>query len=265
VTVADGSAGYGLGNAWQKALDRLRSLEEWLDPGTVAHLRALGVAPGWRCLEVGAGAGSIARWLSGAVRPGGTVLATDIDTRFLAAPQEPNLTVRRHDITADDLPAAAFDLVHCRLVVAHLPQRQAVLARLAAALVPRGLLLAEEMDFVSVSADEHQPAGRAFNQAVACSNLVLRSRGFDPEYGRRLLAGFRAAGLAEVGTEGRVRIWPGGSAGAAAWRLTFEQLRGEMAAQGLDDETVQAAAGALRDPNFAFISQVTMAAWGRRP
>lgn len=133
-TADDGAAGYGLDNAWHNALARLRSLEDWLDPGTIRHLRARGVGAGWRCLEVGAGAGSIARWLSGTVGSGGEVLATDIDTRFLTGLSESNLRVRCHDITADGLPAASFDLVHCRLVLAHLPGREAVLRKLAAAL-----------------------------------------------------------------------------------------------------------------------------------
>jgi SAM-dependent methyltransferase len=265
VATAESAAGYGLDNAWRNALARLRSLEDWLDPGTVRHLRALGVGAGWRCLEVGAGAGSIARWLSGAVGSGGEVLAIDIDTRFLAGLPEGNLRVQRHDVTADDLPAGSFDLVHCRLVLAHLPGRQAVLRKLATALRPGGHLVAEEMDFVSVSADERQPGGRAFNESAASSNDVLRGRGFDPEYGRRLLAGLRAAGLADIGTEGRVRLWAGGSAGASAWRLTFEQLQPDMAARGLDPAMIAAAIRACQDPGFAFMSQVTMAAWGRRP
>jgi SAM-dependent methyltransferase len=262
---ADHAAGYGLDNAWPKALDRLRSLEQWLDPATTRHLRARGVGAGWRCLEVGGGAGSVAQWLCGQVCPGGDVVATDLDTRFLETRSEANLRVLRHDITADNLPAAAFDLVHCRLVLAHLPDRQAVLSKLAAALKPHGQLVAEEMDFVSVTADADQPRGRAFNAAVASSNDVLRARGFDPEYGRMLLADLAAAGLADIGTEGHVRLWAGGSPGAAAWRLTFEQLRRDMAALGLDHATIAAAIGACEDPGFTFLSQVTMTAWGQRP
>jgi hypothetical protein len=152
--------------------------------------------------------------------------------------------------------------VHCRLVLAHLPERQEVLRKLAGLLRPHGVMIAGEMDFVSVSAGERQPGGRAFNESVASSNDVLRGRGFDPEYGRRLLSDFRAAGLADIGTEGHVRLWPGGSPGAAAWQLTFEQLRPDMAARGLGDATVAAAIAACQDPGFTFMSQVTMTAWG---
>jgi hypothetical protein len=38
-------------------LNRLRLLERIFDPTTTRHLEMLGVAEGWNCLEVGAGAG----------------------------------------------------------------------------------------------------------------------------------------------------------------------------------------------------------------
>jgi len=135
---------------------------------------------------------------------------------------------------------------------------------IAAALKPSGWLVAEEMDFVSVTAGEHQPGARAFLRAAEVSNEVLRGRGFDPGYGRRLLADLRAAGLAGTAAEGRATIWPGGSAGAVAWQLTFEQLMPQMTALGLDRATATAASAACQDPGFSFMSQLTIAAWGQR-
>ena len=94
---------------------------------------------GWRCLEVGAGAGSIVRWLSDAVGPTGQVLATDIDTRLLEGVVATNVEIRVHDLLADRWDLAGFDLVHVRAVLHHLPGRQArVIARLISTLHPGG-------------------------------------------------------------------------------------------------------------------------------
>ena len=68
----------------QTERERLGHLEAWLDPVTVRHLEVTGVGEGWRSLEVGAGGGSIARWLGERVGASGSVLATDIDIRYLA-------------------------------------------------------------------------------------------------------------------------------------------------------------------------------------
>lgn len=71
--------GYALDNSWSKAKRRLALLEFYLDPKTKRRALALGLAHGWRCLEVGAGGGSIALWLSDQVGMEGKVVATDIN------------------------------------------------------------------------------------------------------------------------------------------------------------------------------------------
>ena len=48
------------------------------------------------------------------------------------------LEVARHDVTADAIPAARYDLIHARLVLSHLPQRGDVMVRLVRALWPGG-------------------------------------------------------------------------------------------------------------------------------
>jgi trans-aconitate methyltransferase len=106
---------------------------------------------------VGAGGGSIARWLAERVGPTGIVVATDIDTRFLDGQELPNLEVRRHDITRDALERDRFDLVHVRAVLEHLPERDAILGHLVASLKPGGWLLAEDGQWDS-SLPEHDDA-----------------------------------------------------------------------------------------------------------
>ena len=70
---------YAFPNAAQGQRERLQALEAVLDPGTVQQLGDRGVGLEWACLEVGAGAGSIARWLAEQVGPHGRVLATDLN------------------------------------------------------------------------------------------------------------------------------------------------------------------------------------------
>src|SRR5579862_8081494 len=103
--------GYVYDHAWMQERTRLAGLEAALDPGTREHLTRLGVRPGWRCLEVGAGGGSVAVWLAQRVAPDGEVVATDLDTNFLESTVAGHfgLKVLTHDITSQDLPSG-FDL-----------------------------------------------------------------------------------------------------------------------------------------------------------
>ena len=102
---------YLLDNAWQKARERLTLQESFADEATRRRIVALGLERGWRCLEAGAGAGSVARWLSTRVGPDGHVLAVDLDTRFMSDLNEPNVAVRQMNIVSEELPQAEFDLV----------------------------------------------------------------------------------------------------------------------------------------------------------
>lgn len=114
--------------------ERLALLERTLDPLSQRRLAALGIQPGWRCLEVGAGHGSIVRWLAEQVGPQGLVVATDINPRFLTEIKLPNVEVRQHDIRTDPLEADLYNLAHCRAVLAHMPEPQLVVQRMVAAL-----------------------------------------------------------------------------------------------------------------------------------
>src|SRR5215212_3622133 len=80
-----------------RELNRIRAIEADWGPKTTRHLSELGVAPGWKCLEVGAGGGGVARWLAERVGEAGRVVATDINTRFLDSINLPNVEVRRHN------------------------------------------------------------------------------------------------------------------------------------------------------------------------
>src|SRR5262245_66684762 len=99
------------------------------------------------------------------VGPSGTILVTDIDPRFIEARQRyANAELRRHDIGTDPLPEQAFDLIHARLVLQHVPQRHKALARLVAALKPRGWLVIEEFD------------GRLVDRAIPLADASVAER-----------------------------------------------------------------------------------------
>ena len=99
---------------------RLALMSELLDPLHRSLLKQLGLQPGWRCLEVGCGNGSIAKWLSSETAPGGHVVATDIDTSYIADLHSPDLEVRRLNILEDEIDQGEYDLVTARAMLHHL-------------------------------------------------------------------------------------------------------------------------------------------------
>lgn len=252
---------YAFDNAWADAHKRLSLLEACYDPGTERRLDAIGVGPGWRCLEVGGGAGSVARWLCERVGPSGQVAAVDLDPRFLAQIDAPNLSVRSLDVTREDLPAGAFDLVHARHLLMHLPERLEVLDRLVRCLTPGGWLLLEEGDAFPM---EGLAAGVDARLWAWYIDALARA-GVDSEWARRLPSLLDAAGVVDVAAEADVPLYRGGSPTAEMVRLCFSQVAERDA---LDDGTrvlVDEFCAALADPGRWFTYYAAVAAWGRAP
>ena len=137
---------YLLGNDAPEAMDRFTAFAMLFDPSTFRHMDALGLAAGWRCWEVGAGGTSVVAHLAARVGPRGQVVATDIDLSWAANAAAPNVTIIEHDVAGEPPPGGPFDLVHARLVLVHVPERDVALANMVAALRPGGVLLVEDAD-----------------------------------------------------------------------------------------------------------------------
>jgi ubiquinone/menaquinone biosynthesis C-methylase UbiE len=253
--------------------ERFASLDALYNFRTFRFLETAGIGPGRHCLEVGGGSGSVAAWMADRVGPSGYVLVTDLDPRFMegSAYRRPaHMELRRHDIGSDPLPEAAFDLIHARLVLQHVPQRLQALARLVAALKPRGWLVIEEFDgrlidrAVPVAdASEAEPF-RKVGRAVG--GRLLDDRGYEADWPRRLYGHLKAAGLTEVGMEGHLAVREGGSPGASLEAANIAQVRKEAVAKGLiTDAEIDAVLAWLDAPDFAVFSPVMFTAWGRRP
>ena len=258
--------GYIFDNADAQTPARFSALATLYDPPTIQHLSQLGVSEGWRCLEVGAGPGSIALWLSDQVGSCGQVVATDIDTRFLEQIQRSNLKILRHDLTNESIPQDAFDLVHARLVLVHLPERDKVLASLVNALKPGGWLFIEEFDALSIRPDpEVSPFETMLKTNLAMRHIMMQ-QGLDLRYGRLLVGHLSRLGLADVCAEGRTSMWQGGSPGTNMMRANFQQLQGAMIASGLiTQEQFEQDLGCLNEPDFLMPSPILWAVHGRRP
>ena len=258
--------GYAYDHAWTMERVRLAALELALDPGTREHLTRLGVGPGTRCLEIGAGGGSVACWLAERVAPGGMVVATDLETDFLESQAQgyTTLEVLRHDITAEELPTG-FDVVHTRWLVEWLPDKRLALRRMVAALRPGGVLLIEEPDFVTIYESGDSLAVR--HVYVAAMRHLESTCPVECEYGRRAMGDLAAVGLEDVHAEGRCPIVRGGTPLAADFlRLTLEKLREPvLAGRAVTAEEFAEAVAALQDPNITVVAPMTVAAWGRRP
>ncbi|MGW8765225.1 class I SAM-dependent methyltransferase [Streptomyces sp. NPDC055815] len=244
------------------------------DDLTLTRLRALGAGPGWRCLDIGAGTGTVSRRLLREAEVAG-VLAVDRDVRFLAERPVPGLDVLQADITAPDFAPGRFDLVHARFVLMHLPQPERMVSALAGLVAPGGLLvLSDAVDLTSgrtgtghSAPDGAIAADTPYSAAMRAMWRGLRaSIGTDvswvPSYPQLL----RAAGLRAVGAEMYAPPLLPGSPISRFWADTWERSRGSMVATGLiDDAGIDGAVRYLDSDACAALSAGMLTVWGRRP
>jgi SAM-dependent methyltransferase len=249
--------------------ERLRLLAATLDPGTQRRMRALGIGPGWRCLEIGAAEGSMTRWMADQVGASGRVVACDIDLRFLGELRLPNVEVRDLDVRSAALEERHYDLAYCRTLLLHLPDPDAALAKLARSLRPGGWLLAEDSDMcVSLAADPDHPDAELFESAHRRIWSHIRAvKRFDTKLGRTLPARLRAQGLVDVGVEAGAGYQTGGGASAELQRRNFGvNLRSIILDSGVVSEAeLERVLALYADPSFGYLSGLAVAAWGRHP
>jgi SAM-dependent methyltransferase len=260
--------GYLLDNQRAEAGRRLAALAALFDASTFRHLSELGIGPGWRIWEVGAGGPSVPEWLAHQVAPGGEVLASDLDTTWIAPGAEhPHIRVLRHDVGLDPPPDGLFDLVHARLVLVHVPQRERALAAMVSVLRPGGWLVIEEADPALqplACLDETGPPQQLANRLKVGFRQLMADRGVDLAYGRTLPRRLRDAGLDDVAADAYFPIT--GPACVDLERATIQQITDRLLAAGLAsaEDIAQHLANLSAGPlDVATSPMVT--AWGRRP
>lgn len=238
----------------QRYGQRLARLAAVLDPFTRRRLTEAGIRTGSRCLEVGAGSGSVAVWMAERVAPGGQVVVADVDISQLRG--HPDIRWVEHDITTDPLgmlPGGGFDIVHARLVLSHVAGRLAVVNRLAGALAPGGALVVEEFDggwnrYVIQTPDRE--AYRLFADYHEAMTEVLEAAGKDLDW--EVFTAMGEAGLTDMDCQMWSRAWRGGQPGCLLLRDTIElePLRERLIEVGMSQQTLDALGRLLADPEL---------------
>ena len=252
---------YTWDNAMVEGRRRLALLEHTLDPSTFRRLETIGVAPGWKCLDVGAGGGTVCEWLCPRVGSTGHVTAMDVDPRFLRALDYANLDVREENVIDSDFPSGAFNLVHTRWTLMHIPEREGVLMKLVEWLAPGGTLFVEEPDGISVRTLDRT----GFRTLSLRVFEIIHARGSNPDWSRDLPFKMASLGLTNVRAEGETPYFPGRSELAEFWRISWGRVRDAVAQTGADVTQWDRELAELDDPTRLFVSPMTIAVIATKP
>jgi len=170
---------------------RLSLIQDSFDEKSKKHLRKSGLKKGLDCMEVGVGTGSLATWMKEEVGEEGSVLAVDLDTRFIQ--EDAVYTVLEGDFLDLDIKGS-FDLIHLRYVLIHNKNATAMISKLYTLLNEGGKLVVEEPDFTLAKwmDAENLDACKRVNNAICKS---FENNGLKAHYGSILHLNLKEAGF----------------------------------------------------------------------
>jgi SAM-dependent methyltransferase len=253
-------SGYAFDQGWHDERARLGGIEALWDPGTQVLLADSGAAAGARVLEAGAGGGSIVTWLAHRVGADGHVLAVDRDVRFVEPLRSDTVDIQQGDLVAGKLPESVFDVVHARLVLEHIPERDRVLDHLVRTLRPGGSIVVEDYDWTAFGFDSADGVEQRATEGIL---ELMAAAGFDRTYGRTIVGALADRGLGDVHGTGRSLVIDDTHPGFAFFRLSFEQLAPRAVEAGLmTDEDASVVGGRLRDGGVRIITPTLVSAVG---
>ena len=165
--------------ALQHRVWRARALDAW---------RRAGFTVGQTVLDIGCGPGFATMDLAGIVGPAGRVVALDRSRRFLDTLEEArrqqglaNITTHELDLDDDPLPSGPFDAAWSRWVFAFVKRPRDLLARVAAALRPGGVLVMNE--YIHYATWRMSPRSAEFETFVNAVIDRWRASGGEPDVG----------------------------------------------------------------------------------
>ena len=193
--------------------------------GAYSQVRLVGhgLGPGSVCLEAGVGEGSMLRWLAEQAGPAGRVIGVDLDDRFFARNEGPNVELQCADIRDIEVAPRSVDFIHARNFLMFIPDTRALLGRFYDWLRPGGVVVLSEIDFrFPVVASG---VGQVYNRLCEAFVRRVAERGGDATLGTRLHEVLRSVGFERVDASGDFPIVvPGGDA-AQLMSLNVETLQ----------------------------------------
>jgi len=256
----------------------MRSLAAMLDEFSTKRVKGEGMREDARCLVLGVGASQIASRLAD-LAPKGVVFATDIDHAH--AVRDERVRLLTHYLGGQPLPAGPWDVIHARLLLNHLPDRDTHLAELAEALNTGGILVVEEFTGTwntsvlaapaLTSPHTNQDAGelgwaeanRLYSAYHHAFQGALIAAGLDLSWSRRVHTNMLNLGL-RVDTVPHCQTWPGNSPGTRLPWASAELLRDKLVAHGMTAADIDAFRTLLTNPELRVLGNTVLSTIGRR-
>jgi SAM-dependent methyltransferase len=245
-----------------------------LRPDSAALLDRVGLGPGQSAIDIGCGPSGILELLAERAAPGGRVVGRDADPvhvamarQFVTDRQLPGVEIVPADARDTGLPSGSFDLVHARTVLVTVPEPAVVVAEMVRLARPGGWIASLEPD---AEYSLCYPAHPARTRMLEIFHAAFSRNGADLLIGRRLTELYHAAGLTDIGVEGRAGVYRASDSRRAVRPDLVRSMRPMILEMGLADEREldeldHAVREHLDDPRTLVLPHLTFLVGGRKP
>lgn len=260
---------YLLGSA-KPEIQRLLSQTELFEREVTWLFDQLTPSPGGAAVDVGCGPLGVLPALRRHVGPGGRVVGVDLDPVMISHAEQHSAALGldvefvHRDATSTGLPADGFDLAHERLVLVNVADPAAVVSELVRLVRPGGIVVLEEVDWLSWQCEPPHPAWVELRHLL---HQLWNSRRFDPCIGRRLPALFANAGvhdaqaIAHAGIDGNDQPYQRLIIGFAE-RFGSQLIELGFTTPGQLHRLIQQVVEHLDRPGTIVVRAMTVQAWG---
>ena len=173
--------------------------------------------------------------------------------------------MRECDLRTEDFEPDRYDLVHCRSVLMHLPDKRDALARLVDAVRPGGRLCAEEGDWGLMTLGGHPEAEWA---NALRERMLAATEGRTPldiRFGRALPGLFVDLGLADIGGDGATTLARQGDPTFVRHRMDMAHVAAAARRVGSASEhELDRFEAILGTPDVVLVGGTSVGVWGRK-
>lgn len=240
---------------------RQERVAEVYDEPSTRILTDLAIQPEWRCLDAGCGNGTVAEWISRRAHNGLTI-ACDIDAANIKVEPSAVLKPMVCDIADADFEPGSLNVIHARLMLQHIADREQVLDKMVSWLAPGGWLVVADGFDLAASSTTHLEYAEFYRRFWSMLDQVTAT---SPPWGRGYPEPLIRRGLTDIRYEVVVQPVHGGNPYALMFRQGLEQQRALIVGQGIEEALLDAVIADLADPSFWDLGFALAYAVGRKP
>lgn len=264
------SGDYPIDSTRAAEITRLAAQDQAWAPQMVGLLDRVGVASGWRCLDLGCGPRGAAHDLAARVGSSGQVVGLECNADFIAearASAPKNVEIIEGDAYSTGLPDGGFDFVHMRFLASTSGQPNRLVAKAVRLVRPGGWFAMQEADGSTLACYPPHPAWTRLREGLI--SLFPEAQGDDPAAHRHFRM-LRAQGMDSVGYHPALV----GVKAGDPWRdflpATASSARNALiASSAMTEEALERDIAECRahlaDPDTVFVSHMLVQVWGRKP